>query len=74
MFSIFSSIPDHNLHNTLEHSNKGEIDTKWMQIYPVYIYTKRHALMITRTKYEFEFSVFATLKKFSQQLYYGMFG
>ena len=40
VFSIFSSIPDHNLHNTLEHSNKGEIDTRWVQIYPVYIYKK----------------------------------
>ena len=30
--------------------------------------------VITSTKYEFEFSVFTTLKNFSQQLYNGMFG
>ena len=35
---------------------------------------KRHSLIITKTKHEFEFSVLTTLKKFSQQLHNGMFG
>ena len=35
---------------------------------------KRHALTITRTKHEFQFSVSTTLKEFSQQLYYEIFG
>ena len=35
---------------------------------------KSHALIITRTKHEFQISVFTTFKEFSQQLYYKISG
>ena len=35
---------------------------------------KSHALIITRTKHEFQISVFTSLKEFSQQLYYEISG